>query len=146
MLANIYNQVFTTAKEYILAQSQYSPLVTKRIPEQSGHFPVVTIVQIRDRLHDETLKKTEPTAMCCTSVYPGTSSTKPEAGRQLDGSVITRTIDELKELVDEVFSDQLGMTREMDEPMDNLDRYVRRQYMRYSCILNMEDKRIYRRN
>lgn len=138
MLANIYNQVFTTAKEYILAQSQYTPLVTKRIPEQSGHFPVVTIVQIRDRLHDETLKKTEQKVVLAFEVNVFAQDTEEKNGLEI--------IDELKELVDEVFSDQLGMTREMDEPMDNLDRYVRRQYMRYSCILNMEDKRIYRRN
>ena len=119
MLANIYDQVFTTTKNYIAANSSYNTLVTKRIPEQSGHFPVVTIVQIMDSLYDETLKK------------------------EKNGLEI---IDELKNLVDVVFSDQLGMTREMDEPMDNLDRYVRRQYMRYTCILNMEDKRIFRRN
>lgn len=138
MLANIYNQVFTTAKEYILAQSQYTPLVTKRIPEQSGHFPVVTIVQIRDRLHDETLKKTEQKVVLAFEINVFAQDTEEKNGLEI--------IDELKELVDEVFSDQLGMTRETDEPMDNLDRYVRRQYMRYSCILNMEDKRIYRRN
>lgn len=138
MLANIYNQVFTTAKEYILERSQYTPLVTKRIPEQSGHFPVVTIVQIRDRLHDETLKKTEQKVVLAFEVNVFAQDTEETNGLEI--------IDELKELVDEVFGDQLGMTREMDEPMDNLDRYVRRQYMRYSCILNMEDKRIYRRN
>lgn len=59
MLANIYDQVFTTTKNYIAANSPYNALVTKRIPEQSGRFPVVTIVQIQDRLEDETLKKTE---------------------------------------------------------------------------------------
>lgn len=138
MLANIYEQVFNTAKEYILAQSQYAPLVTQRIPEQSGHFPVVTIVQIADRLHDETLKKTEQKVVLAFEVNVFAQDKEEINGLQI--------IDELKALVDDVFSDELGMTRERDEPMDNLDRYVRRQYMRYSCILNLDDKRIYRRN
>lgn len=138
MLANIYNQVFTTAKEYIAANSPYNALVTKRIPEQSGRFPVVTIVQIQDRLEDETLKKTEQKVLLVFEVNVFAQDTEEKNGLEI--------IDELKSLVDVVFTDQLGMTREMDEPMDNLDRYVRRQYMRYSCILNMEDKRIFRRN
>ena len=138
MLADIYNQVFTTAKEYIAANSPYNALVTKRIPEQSGRFPVVTIVQIQDRLEDETLKKTEQKVLLVFEVNVFAQDTEEKNGLEI--------IDELKSLVDVVFTDQLGMTREMDEPMDNLDRYVRRQYMRYSCILNMEDKRIFRRN
>jgi hypothetical protein len=138
MLADIYNQVFTTAKEYIAANSPYNALVTKRIPEQSGRFPVVTIAQIQDRLEDETLKKTEQKVLLVFEVNVFAQDTEEKNGLEI--------IDELKSLVDVVFTDQLGMTREMDEPMDNLDRYVRRQYMRYSCILNMEDKRIFRRN
>ena len=138
MLANIYEQVFQTAKEYISAQSNYSPLITKRIPEQSGRFPVITIVQILDRLYDETLKKTEQKVVLSFEVNVFAQDTEEKNALEI--------IDELKDLVDEVFNEQLGMTREKDEPMDNLDRYVRRQYMRYSCILNMDDKRIYRRN
>lgn len=138
MLANIYDQVFTTAKNYIAANSSYNTLVTKRIPEQSGHFPVVTIVQIQDRLEDETLKKTEQKVLLAFEVNVFAQDTEEVNALEI--------IDELKNLVDVVFTDQLGMTREMDEPMDNLDRYVRRQYMRYTCILNMEDKRIFRRN
>ena len=138
MLANIYEQVFTTLKQYITEHSSYNTLITKRIPEQSGHFPVVTVVQILDRLNDETLKKTEQKVLLAFEVNVFTQDTEEKNGLEI--------IDELKNLVDVVFTDQLGMTREMDEPMDNLDRYVRRQYMRYTCILNMDDKRIYRRN
>lgn len=138
MLANIYGQVFTTLKQYITDHSSYNTLITKRIPEQSGHFPVVTVVQILDRLNDETLKKTEQKVLLAFEVNVFAQDTEEKNGLEI--------IDELKNLVDVVFTDQLGMTREMDEPMDNLDRYVRRQYMRYTCILNMDDKRIYRRN
>lgn len=138
MLANIYQQVFDTAKQYISAQSQYAPLITQRIPEQSGRFPVITIVQTMDRLYDETLKKTEQKVLLVFEVNVFAQDTEEKNALEI--------IDELKGLVDEVFNEQFGMTREMDEPMDNLDRYVRRQYMRYTCILNMDDKRIYRRN
>lgn len=138
MLANIYQQVFDTAKEYVSAQSQYAPLITQRIPEQSGRFPVITIVQTMDRLYDETLKKTEQKVLLVFEVNVFAQDTEEKNALEI--------IDELKGLVDEVFNEQFGMTRETDEPMDNLDRYVRRQYMRYTCILNMDDKRIYRRN
>lgn len=54
-------------------------------------------------------------------------------------------INELKTLVNEVFEDVYGMTREQSRPVDNIDKYIARQYMRYSCILNLDDNRIFRR-
>lgn len=135
-MVNIYNDIFQYAKEYITTNSTYDPYVLKATPEESKVFPLVIITQTNDYLKDETLKKTEKQN---TLSYEVNIFAK-------DTTVNRQTIiEELVQVVNDVFENEIGFRRTQAEPIPNIDLSVDRFVLEYSAVFDEKTNKILRK-
>lgn len=135
-MVNIYNDIFQYAKEYITTNSTYEPYVLKATPEESKVFPLVIITQTNDYLKDETLKKTEKQN---TLSYEVNIFAK-------DTTVNRQTIiEELVQVVNDVFENEIGFRRTQAEPIPNIDLSVDRFVLEYSAVFDEKTNKILRK-
>lgn len=133
---NIENEVFQYAKKYIQDNSKYNPYVYPTYVQTSKKFPLIIIKQTNDLLHDECLAKEEQKFRVTfeIEIY---AENQPTTSRKL-------IIDELKELVNDVFDVHFGMSRRISRDLPNEDMNIDRHFLRYAAIVD-ENKRIFRR-
>ena len=135
-MVNIYNDIFQYAKEYITTNSIYDPYVLKATPEESKVFPLVIITQTNDYLKDETLKKTEKQNMLSYEVNIFAKDTT--VNRQT-------IIEELVQIVNDVFENEIGFRRTQAEPISNIDLSVDRFVLEYSAVFDEKTNKILRK-
>lgn len=135
-MVNIYNDIFQYAKEYITTNSIYDPYVLKATPEESKVFPLVIITQTNDYLKDETLKKTEKQNMLSYEVNIFAKDTT--VNRQT-------IIEELVQIVNDVFENEIGFRRTQAEPIPNIDLSVDRFVLEYSAVFDEKTNKILRK-
>lgn len=135
-MIDVYDEIFEYAEKHIKENSKYAPVVLITPPEETKIFPLVIITETNNVLEDENLKK-------------GDLKYRVEYEIEIyaiDKGNIAKEfiIQELKNLVNEVFDGHYGMLRRACIPTPNVDRNVNRLYMRYSALID-ERKIIYRR-
>lgn len=134
-LAELYDEIFAYAKEYIRANSNYNPYVLKDTPEDGELFPLVIIREYKDTLYSENLKKTEQKEYLIYEIE--VFSNDNQTARQ-------EIVKELVGLVNEVFENNLGFRRTENRPIPYIRDNVSRQYMLFKAIYDKEQHKIYR--
>lgn len=134
-MPDVYDEMFSYAKSYITENSTYSPNVLKDTPPDQ-RFPLIIIKQIRDDLYSENLDKTDQRFYIGydIDIYTVNQGNIPKQ----------KIVNELKELVNDVFDEHYGMLRKASLQAPNADTDVYRWNMRYEAKID-ENKKIYRR-
>ena len=127
--------MFQYARQYLIDHSQYAPNVLKDIPPDRK-FPLVVIKKEGPYLKDETLKRREKKMKLIydIEIYAINQKTEP---RQV-------IVEELRELLIDVFFDHYGMDISLSIPEPNADENVARWSLVFKGLID-ENKRIYRR-
>ena len=135
-MPDVYDEIFDYAEKYIKEKSQYSPKVLVSPPQETKVFPLVVISEVDNTLENESLNKTDQKFKLEyeIEIY---ATDKGTVSKQI-------ILQELKNLVNEVFDKHYGMYRRACIPTPNSDRNVDRLYMRYNALID-ENKVIYRR-
>lgn len=140
-LAGIENELFKNAKKYIIENSEYSPFVISNFISQAEVFPIVIIEETDDSLSEETLSLGEQ-KLDLTYEIEIYAMDKVVNGKKIARQVI---IDELKNIINDVFENQYGFTRMTSTPRQNIDLDVSRFYMRFEGVYDTVNKKIFRR-
>lgn len=141
MLADIQNDVYSIAKEYITDNSKYEPFVTSHFVSDPQVFPIVCIEEVDDVLSNETLKNGEQKLKLTyeIEIYAmDKTAVQTKVARQ-------EIINELKKLVNDVFDETLGFRRTASRPRANIDLDVARHYMRFEGVYDTTNNKIFRR-
>lgn len=134
-MPDVYDEMFKYVKEYIVAQSIYSPKILKDTPPNK-EFPLIIIKQIRDDIYSENLDKTDQRFNIGYEIEIYTMN---------NGNIAKQTIaKELIKLINNVFDEHYGMNRKINQEAPNVDTDVYRWIMRFEAKID-ENKRIYRR-
>lgn len=134
-LPDIYNSIFAAAKTYIQTNSSYSPYVLPVSPENSKIFPLVIIEQYNDPMISETLDKGE-------QKFEITFEVNIFA---IDNTTTDKTVivEELTQLVNDVFEDTYGMRRTKNSPIPNIDDLVYRKNLMFRGIYDIDQDKMY---
>lgn len=135
-----YSQVFNDVKDYLVRNSKYSPVVLKGTPQKMNIAPLVIIPRPEITFDSENLSKREQKFFCDFefNIYA-----KNIIGAEtLNKNAVA---DELRQLVDDIMFDRLGMRRAIDRQIPNLDADLYRHLLRYTCLLDKDKNIIYRR-
>lgn len=134
-LAELYDDIFAYAKEYIQTNSDYNPYVLKDTPEDGEIFPLIIIREYKDTLYSENLKKTEQKEYLIYEIE--VFSNDNQTARQ-------EIVKELVGWVNDVFENMLGFRRTENRPIPYIRDNVSRQYMLFKAIYDKEQHKIYR--
>lgn len=136
----VYNEMFQYAKKYITDNSSYSPKISKITPYEINKNPLVIIPRCKLLLKEETLHKKEQefSLKFEIEIY---AMDKTEGTKTISRQTI---IEELQELVYQIFGEHYGMKIREDKSIPNIDVNIDRQYLRFEATIN-ENKIIYRR-
>lgn len=139
MRPNIYENMFQYAKQYIKQKSIYSPEVFKNSPTESDVFPLVIIPRCKVILDEETLKYGERKyeVVFETEIY---ATDKSINNKKVSRATI---IQELEELVYEIFEEHYGLLGEEPIPTPNADTNVTRETISFTG--KIKNNIIYRR-
>ena len=124
MVANkIFNEkIYPELKEYVEANSIYSPLVTKVYTEQSKVFPIVTVQLVRERQKFGNLtwgERTYPFRINI-NVY---SNDKTINGSKVSKIAIT---DEISDVIETYFNENCKISLNREDDIANIDGTIRR--------------------
>ena len=124
MVANkIFNEkIYPELKEYVEANSIYSPLVTKVYTEQSKVFPIVTVQLVRERQKFGNLtwgEKRYPFRIEI-NIY---SNDKTIDNKKVSKIAIT---DEISDIVETYFNDSCKVSLFREDDIANIDGTIRR--------------------
>ena len=139
MRPNIYNNMFQYAKQYIKQKSIYSPEVLKNAPTENDIFPLVIIPQCKIILDEETLKYGEKKYQIIFEIELY-STDKSIGTKKVSRNTI---IQELEELVYDVFEEHYGLLGEKPEIRPNADINVARESIKFTG--KIKNNIIYRR-
>lgn len=128
-MINVFDDIHSTLKTYVQAQSSYSPLVKKSLPKQSVQFPLVVIVEIDNREIERTGDRREHRDALSYQVDIYTSERTVSGARVSDVTIAN----ELKGLVDDIMTGYYHMTRTFCQQVPNLADDLYRFTMRYEC-------------
>ncbi len=139
MRPNIYKEIFRYAEKYIEEKSIYLPEVRQNTPTESNVFPLVIIPKCKIILDDETLKYGEQKYQIIfeIEIY---ATDKTVSAKRISSQTI---INELLDLVYEVFENQLGMWGKEPQPKPNADTNISRVGIMFTG--KIKDNKIYRR-
>ena len=139
MRPNIYENIFQYAKQYIKQKSIYSPEVFKNAPTESDIFPLVIIPECKIVLDEETLKYGERKYEIIfeIEIY---STDKTVGNKKISRETI---INELENLIYEVFEEHYGLLGEDPTIKPNADTNVARETISFTG--KIKNNIIYRR-
>jgi hypothetical protein len=134
MVANkIFNEkIYPELKEYVEANSIYSPLVTKVYTEQSKVFPIVTVQLVRERQRFGNLtwgEKRYPFRIEI-NIY---SNDKTIDNKKVSKIAIT---DEISDIVETYFNDSCKVSLLREDDIANIDGNIRRNIIIVEGILD----------
>lgn len=140
MRPNLYNNIFQYAKQYIKQKSIYSPEVFKNAPTESNIFPLVIIPKCKIILDEETLKYGERRYKVKFEIEIYAVDKSIEANKKISRETI---INELENLIYEVFEEHYGLLGEDPTIKPNADTNVARETISFTC--KIKNNIIYRR-
>ena len=137
---DIYEEIYQYSKEYIVANSSYSPKVGKSAPTEAKDFPLVIIPECKMTLNEETLKKGQQKYKLTFEVEIYAIDTTVE------GKAVARQtiVEELEKIVYEIFEEHYGMRGLEAELRPNADTNVMRVYIEFRSVVDHKNI-IYRR-
>ena len=143
-LAEIENDIFKEAKKYLLDElSEYVPKILPSLPVNptSSKFPLIIIEQINDITIEKTLKNGESKLRLVFEIEIFAKDTT------INQTIIAKkdVISSIKSKVNNFFEEMRGFERTASNPRQNIDLDVVRHYMRYECVYDTVNKKIYRR-
>lgn len=134
MVANkIFNEkIYPELKEYVEANSIYSPLVTKVYTEQSKVFPIVTVQLVRERQRFGNLTWGEKRYLFRIeiNIY---SNDKTIDNKKVSKIAIT---DEISDIVETYFNDSCKVSLLREDDIANIDGSIRRNIIIVEGILD----------
>lgn len=127
MNSKFYNELFDAYKQFILANSKYSPRVVKISNNTSTYFPIVVFPKPRSSGGTKTQK----------NIYKSRNEYFTiEQYAQNKGKVPAQVIiDELSDLSLEFFG-RLNINNTLDEPKPNIDTNIIRNVQQYQCNID----------
>lgn len=137
----LYEQIFIDLKTYLLEASEYSPTISKAIPNEMNISPLIVMDRPESIFSDENLKKGDLKLKYTFEVNIYTKD-KTKSSQLVNKNVIGM---ELRELVDKVMFEDYGMSRITDRTIPNLDANILRIFLRYECLFDKERAIIFRR-
>lgn len=140
MRPNLYNNIFQYAKQYIKQKSIYSPEVFKNAPTESNIFPLVIIPKCKIILDEETLKYGERRYKVKFEIEIYAVDKSIEANKKISRETI---INELENLIYEVFEEHYGLLGEDPTIKPNADTNVARETISFTG--KIKNNIIYRR-
>jgi hypothetical protein len=134
MVANkIFNEkIYPELKEYVEANSIYSPLVTKVYTEQSKVFPIVTVqlVSERQKFGNLTWGEKRYPFRIEINIY---SNDKTIDNKKVSKIAIT---DEISDIVETYFNDSCKVSLFREDDIANIDGNIRRNIIIVEGILD----------
>ena len=130
-IQKLYDTIFKDLKEYILANSKYSPYVFQNEPEDKL-FPLVVMKQRETSGDYTTLKYTD-------YIYPMNFNINVYAIQRSNVSNIT-ICNELCDLIEIFFRDTYHMKVKTDRNVENIDMNVHRAFIKVSCQIDTKFK------
>lgn len=124
MIANKWfkEKIFPELKEYVEANSIYSPKVVKVYTEQSKYFPIVTVqlVKEKQKFGNLTYGENKYPFKIHINIY---SNDKSKNNTKVSKIAIT---DEISDLVETYFNDSCKISLSREDDIANIDSTIRR--------------------
>lgn len=137
----IDDYVYDKISEYIEENyTDFKVNVFDNPPESENNiFPEIIIKSIKDILKSENLNKTQPKYELAyeINIYAIDMNENPNGRKQ-------EIVKSIAALVDYVMSDLIGFRRTARKNLPEIITQVDRIFLRYECIFDEEEKRIYR--
>ena len=138
-----YEKIFDLYKQYLLANSKYSPIVVKYNNNEVSKFPtVVCTLSNWVNTDNATLEKIEyyDEYYFTINIY---AKDKTKGTNIVTASQVI--IEELSELTTQFFGNKLNMKRTRHSLEPNLDASILRLVIQYQCMIGNAKKNIIRR-
>lgn len=129
----VYDTIFSEYKDYIIANSKYSPRVVKTNSNVSSYFPLVSCVLSdntdTDHCTNDRIEKYEAFYFTI-NIY---TKDKTKDANVVEASEIIN--EELSRLTMQFFGGKLNMKKTQNRPTPNLDTSVLRKTIQYQCLI-----------
>ena len=141
MIINLdaYDKIFQILKQFLVEESQYSPIVSKQELRQSDKFPLVVFTEEDNAylIGTTRFEETKSRLDYEVNIYA--------TDKKVGNSIVSRQViaRELEGLVDNVLGYNLKMVRRSSRPTPNLDKNVYRITMRYRTNINDNTGKLY---